>query len=239
MLYRHKLIKYFLFIIVLVLVGTPVFFYLFSNAKRVNEILPDQLKNTLAIRQNVTSHLQTIDKVFTGAGYGDRNLFLNSLGNYRNAYLVIFYSLLIFVFGSLLIKSGLLKRKSLFLAVMLVYLGGLFLVTAGRSPFGELFILLVTKITIFKIFRSFFIFFVLVPFSFSILATVALNRVNKRFKPAKIFALSIFLISLFPVFIYGDNGKRILKGLGKDSLDIYKVNPDYLEIIKKQLRDPL
>jgi len=238
-LYRNKFKSLIIFLVLLFLVGNPVFFYMFSNMDKVNEILPNQLKDNTLIRQSLINHLETIDKVFTGEGYGDRNLFQNFLGNYRFVYFAIFYFILILVIYALFVRKGKFKDKRFILAFTIIYLLGLFLVTAGRSPFGEVFIYLMTHFTLMKIFRSFFIFFVLVAFPFSVMVTVAFSSLREKFKKINIIVSILFLIAILPVFIEGDNGIRVLKGLKKDSIDIYQINPNFLDILKKQFRDPL
>jgi len=238
LLYRKQL-KRFLFVITLLfLTGNSIFFYLFGNIDRASEIIPEQLNDNALIRQSFINHKETIDKVFIGAGYGDRNLFLNFMGNYRFVYFAIFYLLIILVIGRLLLKHKEINNKKLLFGVMFVYFAGLFLATAGRQPFGEFFIFLMTNFTPMKMFRTFFIFFVLVGFSFSIMTTISFSLYSRKFKQASLLMLGLLLIANLPVFIEGDNGIRVLKGLKKDSLDIYQIDPNYLDILNKQLLDP-
>ena len=238
LLYRKRLARFLVLISFFILVGNSLFFYLFSNMAEANEIIPEQLKNNASIQQSFVNHYETIDKVIVGTGYGNRNLFLNFMGEYRLVYFSISYLLLIMVMGKLLLKHEKVNNKKLLFAVLLTYLVGLFLATAGRQPFGEFFVLLMTYFTPMKMFRTFFIFFVLISFPFSIMTTISFSLYSKKFKHVSSFMLGLLLIANLPVFIEGDNGIRILKNLKKDSIDIYQIDPNYLDILNSQIADP-
>lgn len=250
-LYRKQLKKFLLTTAVFFLSTAFNLIFAIFGIRNINEVMPEELNNI-----NVFTYLgalknlkQTIDKVFVGAGYGDRNLFENFLESYQPIFFFLSYLIVILVLGNLLLQTKSIKNNKLLkllLWALFIFLLGLFMVTAGRDPLGSVFIFLMRKIVYFRAFRTVFHFFVLRNFAFSILAAVSLFLANKynvviRHKNIKIVSISVicvFLLANLPVFTEGDNGWKRLKEQKRDSLDVYKINSSYLNILKLQFADP-
>lgn len=237
--YKRNLKKFILILSLAILVTAFNFFFILSQANNVSNIMPSSLKNEEWFFKVMRSQTQTIDKVFVGASFGDRNMDLKSLENNKTIFFVFSYILLIFILGNLFLNIKYYKNRKIIYWASFIYLSGLFLVTAGRPPLGDFFILLMKKILVFRGFRTVFHFFVLPNFAYSILAAISISVISKQKKIIPILTILLFLLSRLPFFITGDNGRESLQRQKKDSLDIYKINQNYLKIIRQQFQDPV